>query len=286
MSAAPAQRAEGEASPRTVDVSLIIPAYDEARRLPATLATVLAFLDSQPYSWELIVADDGSEDDTPAIAARAAARPGVRHLRLPHRGKAATVRAGVAAAAGRSIIFTDADLSTPVSYVAEAHCLLERGWDVVIGTREAPEARRVGEPLHRHVMGRLFNYACSSSPCHGVRDTQCGFKPSAPRSPTTSSAAPTLRGRPLVRGHWSPVRCQDPLSGAPSFSSASSSCPSPEKTTSPAARSGPASRQPADAVRRADHAPRRLARLLSRARRGQRPPAHAPTRPPLIPIAY
>lgn len=160
------------------DISLIIPAYNEARRLPATLARARQFLQSQCWDWEIIVADDGSEDETPAVTQRAARaeRGRVRHLRLPHRGKAAAVRAGVAAARGRVIIFTDADLSTPVEYVADAYRLLAEQADLVIGSREGVGAQRLGEPGYRHLMGRLFNYAVQLLAVPGIRDTQCGFK--------------------------------------------------------------------------------------------------------------
>ena len=166
----------GDPAAERVDVSLIIPAYNEAQRLPETLRQAVAFLGQQPFSWELIIADDGSEDATPTLAAEAARQPGVRHLRLLHHGKAAAVRAGVRAARGRSIIFTDADLSTPITYVADTHRLLNDGWEVVIGTREAPAARRIGEPYYRHLMGRVFNWAVRLLAVPGLRDTQCGFK--------------------------------------------------------------------------------------------------------------
>jgi glycosyltransferase involved in cell wall biosynthesis len=159
------------------DVSLIIPCYNEARRLPGTLASALAYFAQRDYSWELLIADDGSSDATPEIAAAAAAaQPGVRHLRLPHRGKAAAVRAGVEAARGQVIIFTDADLSTPIEYVEHARRRLLAGSDLVIGSREGKGARRVDEPFYRHFMGRLFNYLVQGLLVRGVRDTQCGFK--------------------------------------------------------------------------------------------------------------
>jgi glycosyltransferase involved in cell wall biosynthesis len=158
------------------DVSLIIPCYNEARRLPGTLASTLAYFAQRDYSWELLIADDGSSDATPEIAAAAAAQPGVRHLRLPHRGKAAAVRAGVEAARGQVIIFTDADLSTPIEYVEHARRRLLADSDLVIGSREGKGARRVDEPFYRHFMGRLFNYLVQGLLVRGVRDTQCGFK--------------------------------------------------------------------------------------------------------------
>jgi glycosyltransferase involved in cell wall biosynthesis len=158
------------------DVSLIVPCYNEARRLPGTLAAALAYLSGRDYGWELLIADDGSTDATPRIATEAAGRPGVRHLRLPHRGKAAAVRAGVDAARGQVIIFTDADLSTPIEYVDQTRQLLLADFDLVIGSREGKGARRVDEPFYRHFMGRLFNYLVQGLLIRGVRDTQCGFK--------------------------------------------------------------------------------------------------------------
>jgi dolichyl-phosphate beta-glucosyltransferase len=74
------------------------------------------------------------------------------------------------------VVFTDADLSTPVEYVDDVVRLLSSGWDVVIGTREGAGARRVGEPSYRHMMGRLFNLFVKLVAVRGVEDTQCGFK--------------------------------------------------------------------------------------------------------------
>ncbi len=157
-------------------LSLVIPCYNEEARLPSTLETVLDFLATRDYTWELIIADDGSQDATPQIGRAAADRPHVRYLFLPHRGKAAAVRAGVDAARGEAIVFTDADLSTPIAYVDDVVRLLSSGWDLVIGTREGKGARRLDEPLHRHLMGRVFNYLVRGLTVRGVQDTQCGFK--------------------------------------------------------------------------------------------------------------
>lgn len=160
-----------------MDLSLVIPAYNEQERLPGTIAESRAFLDTLPLSWELLVADDGSDDQTGDVAAAAAeCDTRVRHLRLPHGGKALAVRAGVLAAAGDTIVFTDADLATPIEYVSEAHALLNSGWDVVIGSREGIGSQRLGEPVHRHWMGRLYNYVVQAVLLPGLKDTQCGFK--------------------------------------------------------------------------------------------------------------
>jgi len=160
-----------------VELSLVIPAYNEQERLPATLEAVITHLSEQPYAWEVIVADDGSEDATPSIALNWRQRDHrVRCLRLPHRGKAAAVRDGILAASGRYVLFMDADLSTPLDYVEPACALLRAGWDLVIGSREGAEAQRVGEPRYRHVMGRVFNRIVQFLVVPGIEDTQCGFK--------------------------------------------------------------------------------------------------------------
>ncbi|MEX2426118.1 MAG: glycosyltransferase, partial [Thermomicrobiaceae bacterium] len=160
-----------------MDLSLIIPAYNEEQRLPSTIEEVCAFMDTLPVTWEVIIADDGSSDRTPEFAEQAvSARQTVRHLRLPHGGKAMAVRAGVRAARGEMVIFTDADLATPISCVGEAYPLLQGAWDVVIGSREGVGAERQGEPFHRHWMGRLYNYVVQAVLLPGVKDTQCGFK--------------------------------------------------------------------------------------------------------------
>lgn len=160
-----------------MDLSIIIPAYNEEARLPSTVREASAYLDSLEIDWELLIADDGSSDRTPELAADAASmNPRIRHLRLPHGGKAQAVRAGVRRACGRYVIFTDADLATPISYVSEAIDLLKSDWDVVIGSREGLGAERQGEPIHRHWMGRLYNYVVQGVLLPGVKDTQCGFK--------------------------------------------------------------------------------------------------------------
>lgn len=160
-----------------MDLTVIIPAYNEEQRLPGTIAETRDYLGSLPYDWELLIADDGSTDGTPRIAGEAAGSdPRIRHLRLQHGGKAVAVRAGIRAAAGDVVIFTDADLATPIHYVGEAYWLLNESWDVVFGSREGIGAQRQGEPLHRHWMGRLYNYVVQAVLLPGVRDTQCGFK--------------------------------------------------------------------------------------------------------------
>ena len=144
--------------------------------MPATLDRVLDFLARRPITAEVIVVDDGSLDGTAAVVAAFASAGNVRLIRLPHRGKAVAVRRGVANARGRFVIFTDADLSTPIEHVDAMLRLLREDADVVIGTREGVGSRRVGEPFYRHAMGRLYNFVVQRVVLSGIADTQCGFK--------------------------------------------------------------------------------------------------------------
>jgi dolichyl-phosphate beta-glucosyltransferase len=160
-----------------MNLSIIIPAYNEEVRLPATIEESCQFLESLGVKWELVIADDGSSDGTGEVAAEAArSRSEVRHLPLKHGGKAQAVRAGIREARGDVIIFTDADLATPIRYVSEAYQLLIKEYDLVIGSREGIGAERQGEPIHRHWMGRLYNYVVQAVLLPGIKDTQCGFK--------------------------------------------------------------------------------------------------------------
>ena len=158
-------------------LSLIIPAYNEATRIAGTIREAVAWLAGQPFDTELIVVDAGSADATADLAGRALSQGGRgRMLRIPHGGKAAAVRAGMVAATCEQIAFSDADLATPLPYLAELRGALARGCDVAIGSREGVGARRLGEPPYRHLMGRVFNGLVRLLLVPGVHDTQCGFK--------------------------------------------------------------------------------------------------------------
>jgi len=155
-------------------LSVVIPAYNESLRLPHTLGRCVAFLEGWHQTWEILVVDDGSSDDTAAIVERYQERDSrIQLLRVPHGGKGAAVRAGMLAAAGRWRMFADADLSMDLSELPK---FFETTADVSIASREAPGAERIGEPLTRHLVGRLFNLCVRLVAVPGVRDTQCGYK--------------------------------------------------------------------------------------------------------------
>ena len=158
-------------------LSLVIPAYNEAARLPGTLPAALEFVEAQPYAAEVIVVDNNSVDATREIAEQAArSHPVLRVISEPQRGKGAAVRAGALAARGEYIFFADADFSMPVAEIANFLPPVRRDFDVAIGSREAPGAVRYDEPQMRHLMGRAFNWLVRLLVLRGLQDTQCGFK--------------------------------------------------------------------------------------------------------------
>ncbi len=162
-----------------IPLSVVIPAYDEEARLPATLARVADYLAGRPtlLPAEVVVVDDGSRDGTAAVAERFVPPSGiaVRLIRLGrNRGKGAAVRAGLAASRGARVLISDADLATPIE---ELEALLASGAQLAVGSRaldRALIARR--QPLPRDLLGRLFNLGIQALRLTALHDTQCGFK--------------------------------------------------------------------------------------------------------------
>jgi len=162
-----------------VELSLVIPAYNEAGRIGATVAHVCGYLDRQTYGWEVIVVIDGGPKAA-ADQARAAAgtRGNVRVIENDtNRGKGYSVRRGFADARGKRLVFIDADLSLPVEGLDAMLSRFDLGADVVIASRTAPGSRVEGAPpAMRDVMSRVFNVAVQTLAVPGISDTQCGFK--------------------------------------------------------------------------------------------------------------
>lgn len=158
-------------------LSIIIPAHNEEHRLPPTLKAVDAYLDKQNYLSEVLVIENGSRDLTAVVAAAFAAdHPRVRLIREHGRGKGLAVRRGMFEAAARYRFICDADLSMPIEEITKFLPPQLDGFDVAIGSREAPGARRYNEPLYRHVQGRVFSNLVKFFALPGFEDTQCGFK--------------------------------------------------------------------------------------------------------------
>jgi dolichyl-phosphate beta-glucosyltransferase len=162
----------------TPEVSIVIPAYNEAARLPGTLNRVEAFLRSSGLSAEVIVVDDGSTDATASVVEQhAASWPQLRLLRVEHGGKGAAVRAGMSAAIGGLRVFSDADLSVPIEELDKLLRPLRTGAGVAIASRALRQSQvEVHQPWYRETMGKIFNKLVRIFVLGGVKDTQCGFK--------------------------------------------------------------------------------------------------------------
>lgn len=158
-------------------LSVIIPAYNEEPNFQKKpLDEVVDYLKNQKYESEVIIVDDGSEDKTASLAAEFAKKhDNVRVIKNPHQGKAETVKTGVLEAKGEHILFTDFDQATPISEFEKLLPFFPE-YDIVIGSRQLPGAKREKEPIHRHIMGLGFNLLVQMIAVRGIWDTQAGFK--------------------------------------------------------------------------------------------------------------
>lgn len=160
-------------------LSIVIPAYNEAQRLPGSLRRVLGWADDNHADVEIVIVDDGSTDDTVQIAQQlAAADERIRVESLAtNRGKGAAVSRGVALAQRSFILFSDADLSTPIEEVGKLAAALQAGADIAIGSRDVATSQiERHQPWYREAMGRTFNRLVRVLAVGGLSDTQCGFK--------------------------------------------------------------------------------------------------------------
>ncbi|PYN38299.1 MAG: glycosyl transferase family 2 [Candidatus Rokuibacteriota bacterium] len=166
--------------------SVVIPAFNEAERLPPFLEKVVAYFEGRDEPYEVIVVDDGSTDGTAARVEARRLRSVSVLRRQDNAGKGAAVRAGMLAARGAYRVFIDADGATPIEELKRLEPLLVAGADVVIGSRVLvdPGVAVTTRP-HRVAAGRLFNWLVARMGLHGIADSQCGFKaftaPSATR---------------------------------------------------------------------------------------------------------
>lgn len=157
-------------------LSVIIPAYNEATNIRlGVLDKVSRYLDHQSYAWEVIVVNDGSSDETAVLVKDFIHHnKGFRFIDNPHQGKAATVITGVLASKGTYVLFSDLDQATPLKEVEKLLPWFEKGFDVVIGSRQG---RREGAPMLRRFMARGFMFLRTVIlGLKGISDTQCGFK--------------------------------------------------------------------------------------------------------------
>jgi len=168
----------------TADLSIVIPAYNESERIGDTLRRILEFFEKRGDSIEIIVVDDGSSDSTLEICTRIKEENSSESgnlLRIlvnrGNRGKGYSVRRGVLDANGARILMTDADMSTPIEEIEKLEHWLERGFDVVVGSRAVTGSKvEVPQAWYRSSMGKTFNKLVKLFVLRGIDDTQCGFK--------------------------------------------------------------------------------------------------------------
>lgn len=159
-----------------LSLSVVIPAYNEEKRLPGTLAAILLFLRARGRAFEIVVVDDGSTDQTVAIAEQAG--PEVRVLKNPgNRGKGYSVRNGMLSAQGEWRLMCDADLSTPIEELSALEEALQGGAQIAIASRAVQGAQlEKRQSIMRESSGRFFNLLVRWLHLRGIKDTQCGFK--------------------------------------------------------------------------------------------------------------
>lgn len=158
-------------------LSLILPAHNEAERLPKSLNQVQEYLSIQPYDYEVLVIENASSDETGRIVEEFQQDfPQLKLIRLEQGGKGNAIRAGMLAAKGEYRFMADVDFSMPVDEISKFLPPKLEEPQVAIASREQQGAQRIGEPFYRHLIGRVFNALVQTLVLPGLQDTQCGFK--------------------------------------------------------------------------------------------------------------
>ena len=158
-------------------MSIVIPAYNEGKRISDTLDTIIYYLRSKSYTWEILVVDDGSTDNTMDLLREyTRSEHRVRCIGIKHIGKGGAVRHGILESYGCYLFMCDADLSMPIETIQLFLDKISAGIDIVIGSREAAGSRRFNESSKRHIRGRVFNQLVRFLTGINIQDTQCGFK--------------------------------------------------------------------------------------------------------------
>jgi dolichyl-phosphate beta-glucosyltransferase len=164
----------------SIYLSIVLPAYNEANRIGKTIEHLLEYLHQQKYCYEIIIVDDGSSDNTSDVVHASAAKETILNLirYTPNRGKGYAVKTGMLAAKGKYILFTDADLSTPIEELDNFLRIMEQqNYQIIIGSRGLTNSQILKyQPWFREKMGKIFNRFVQWLVFPGILDTQCGFK--------------------------------------------------------------------------------------------------------------
>lgn len=160
-----------------IALSLVIPAYNEEDIIESTLLEVISYLSKKKYDWEVVVADDGSTDDTAKIVEKFS-KKGVKLVSLrKNQGKGAALRRGILKSKGKYVVFSDADLSVPITTLSQVIKSLDSGNEVVIGSRRLKDSKIVvHQPWLRENLGRVFTLLTKIYLGTNVSDFTCGFK--------------------------------------------------------------------------------------------------------------
>jgi dolichyl-phosphate beta-glucosyltransferase len=161
-----------------VELSLVVPCFNEESRLPASLPAVEAYLGQRGCGFEVVLVDDGSTDGTASFIREAERRQAHIHAVTldRNRGKGRALVEGVARTQGALVLVSDADFSAPIQELPKLEAALAAGADVAIGSRAKRGAREVDQPWYRRLMGKVFNLIVQGLLLPGLWDTQCGFK--------------------------------------------------------------------------------------------------------------
>lgn len=160
-------------------LSIVIPAFNESQRIISTLHKISSYIPSKFDIYEIIVVDDGSTDDTSPLVSSISNE--LRNIHLikenKNRGKGFAVKKGVLCSSGSLVLYCDSDMSTPIEEMGKMLPWIERGYDIIVGSRGLKESQIiVRQPWYRELMGRIFNLFVQALIMRGIEDTQCGFK--------------------------------------------------------------------------------------------------------------